>query len=602
MQKAANQKAPESVQPEAQRQLQILDLIKKKRSPEDDIRVHEVIASQLKLEEKIEEICKIDHPETPAPIANKEKAPEPQLPSMELIRIDNREYIRQNMRMMQKNMPRNKLIRYILYDYWRLRSYGKRMHLFSAMIFPPKVLLDRSISEYVLAIQTETAKVLPLVYFAAEIGWLHLGKFEYNLLTKLKEFCEAIMRIDTVPVKKHIPAERFNDLRRALLACHYDEAYPTMIVNSLTTALNQYANTKPRSEIAGNIAYNLMAESSGTPCPYSLVIAAAMAQYRRFIKLRDLINTVDGGVISDYDFDCDDKTRAKIDAHIYMLTKKIETLLDERKKVEQVNFFVNQFVPSINAERGSYDFHLLVEFYEAGAGVEKYQFMRDNDEVAIFVINYFKRFFTEFEMLLSDAVEVEGEGMLRLFSFEIANTEITYIKNELHALNKKIFSCPCLSRKRFMMLKDKNQPEVPSPEEAFVLHIVDELNHVMTAFGEKIGGICLGHSKEPTPGEEHRILKLIDPSVFIGKRFELYYWNRMILSPGYMRGKTLGRVLNNIASLCFLFPLYFLDRKLFSFIDKEREIQDKLGLAKEELAHAANPSAYNGIKNKYHLK
>jgi hypothetical protein len=602
MQKEAKPGAPQSVQSETQQQLQILDLIKKQRSPEDDRKVHDIIASQLRLEEKIQEIRKIDQPDSPAPAAAKEKSDATPPPTLELIRIDNREYIRHNLRMMQKNMSRNKLIRYVLYDFWRLKNYGKKLNLFTAMLFPPKVLLNRSIAEGVLIIQEETSKILPLVYFASEVGWLHLGKYEYNLLTKLKEFCETIMKIDAIPVKKHIPPDRFNDLRKALIACNYDEAYPTMIVNSLTAVLNQYVKTKPRSEITGNIAFALMVESAGSSCPYTLVVAAAMAQYRRFIKFRELINPVDGGVISDYDFDCDEKTRSKIDAHIYIVTKKIESLLEERKKVERINFFVNQFVPAINADRGSYDFHLFVEFYEAGAGVEKFQFIRDNDEIAIFVINYFKRFFSEFEKLLSDAVELESEGMVRLFSFEIANTELTHINNVLHALNKKLFSCPSLSRKRFMLLRDKKQPEVASPEESFILHIVDELNRVMVAFGEKIGGICLSHSKEPTPGEEHRILKLIDPSVFIGKRFELYYWDRMILSPGYMRGKKLGRILNTIASLCFLFPLYFLDQKLFSFIEKEHEIQDKLKSAKEELEHVTNPAAFMGIKNKYHLK
>ncbi|OHD53957.1 MAG: hypothetical protein A2Y33_12360 [Spirochaetes bacterium GWF1_51_8] len=602
MRKTPPEKGTDTPLSDTDKQLKILDLIKMKRSPEDDLKVQRILVSRADAGRKIKEIEEIDSPSMKGVDPPKSDSSSDDELFNFPVKPDNREFIRQNTRTMQKSLGRNPMFRYWLFDYWRIGAFGKSTRIVRPGFIPPRVTYTSEISSIMESIRDEASKILPMVYFAAEVGWLHLVKFDYNLLVKLKNLCEAIINTECVSVWKVVPGERFFEVKKAFLECHYEETFPKLIVNAFTGVLNQYVKTKPRAQALGELTFRMLTDRSENHNIYNVVLGTAMVQYRKFLRLRDLINPVEGGIIGDYDFDCDESTRTKIEAHIYMLTKKIEGLLDEKRKIERINYFIAQFAPLLAADNTKYDFRQMVEFYETGSGVDKFQFIRDNNEIAIFVINFFKRFFAEFENLLTGAVEVEGEGVIRLFNFEFANLELSRLKSIVLALNKMIFSSPTLSRKRFIQLKDKNQPESPSAEEAYVIHVVDEINKVMIGLGEKIGNICLNHSKEPTPGEEHRIIKMIDQSVFIGNKYEIYFWDRMILVMGYLRGRSFGSALSALAAVCFLFPLYFMDTHLYSNLEKEREIKDKLRTAKTELEHAMNPAAFQALVNKYRLK
>ncbi|NPV00675.1 MAG: hypothetical protein HPY53_04760 [Brevinematales bacterium] len=565
--------------------MRIAKLLQKKRDTKTNAKVQEIIAGPLPIEQKLAQIELIDNEE----LLKKKKIITPQAAEALLCTI-------------KKPIKRNGFFIYMMRDYRRINEFGKATGLVNASLIPPKVGVNvKEILPLLGSLQRDAAIIIPIIDFVLESGWTILDKNDYNLIAEFKKLCEAIQRVVINTMTARALLDAFSAVETYFLLCNYMPEYPEIIISSIRHVLR--SNQRPEGKIAAatTIARRLLQQTAGSQPLYHLIMSLNMAEYRRFLSLKDLILIQPQGVISNFDFNCGDDIKARIQQFVRDNSSMLDTLMKEKYDVDKVRRFLREYSQrSANPDDNDrYDFQLIASFYEPKKSGTQYRFAQDKDNMAAFAANYFTRFLDEFEDFLIDRIPIDDFGLVKVFDSECFSLEVNRIRNTLGKLSRVVFSCPHLTRQRYFQFKQINRDISPSPQELAAMQFAEELTDIAITIGEKIGHITMNHQFDPNLVVVPENLRPIEPAFNSQTAFSLPYWEKKIQFDGYLKNMAFRDALSRVASLCFLSGIYFYNTHLHALLEKEKKIDSAIFEIRERLEKVTDVITMEKLKNKY---
>ncbi len=565
--------------------MKIAKLLQKKRDAKANAKVQEIIASGIPIEEKLARIELIDNEE----LLKKKKIITPQAAEALLSTI-------------KKPIRRNGFFIYMMRDYRRIREFGKATGLLNASLIPPKVGINvKEILPLLGSFQRDVAIILPIIDFVLESGWMILDKNDYNLIAEFKKLCEAIKQVIVTSMSPRALLDAFSAVETYYLLCNYMPEYPEIIISSIRHVLR--SNQRPEGKIAAatTIARRLLQQSAGSQPLFHLIMSLNMAEYRRFLTLKDLILIQPQGVISNFDYNCGDDVKCRIQQFIRDNSSNLDILMKEKFDVEKVRRFLREFSQRSQSpdDNERYDFQLIETFYEPKKPGTQYRFAQDKDNMAAFAMNFFSRYLDEFEDFLIDRVPIDDFGLVKVFDSECFSLEVNRIRNTLGKLSKLVFACPHLTRQRYFLFKQINRDISPSPQELAAMQFAEELTDIVITVGEKIGHIIMNHQFDPNLVVIPDNLRPIEPAFSSQNAFSLPYWEKKIQFDGYLKGMVFRDALSRVPSLGFLSGIYFYNSHLHALLEKEKKIDNAIFEIRERLEKVTDVITMEKLKNRY---
>ena len=446
---------------------------------------------------------------------------------------------------------------FLFKEYRKVREFGKRTHIFVSVLFPPAVRLN-------------------------------LHKIDYNLISVLKRLCQKInstnFKLLNYKDKKLI--NRLRSLEELFLTLQYRPEYPEKIISALDTVLNKDPDFEADPKNMPGLVRKILAKEVMLPSLYNFLLGLNMLKYNRFFTLAELMRRNSGEIIDSSDFDCEPKIYDKIQSYIEESTQNL--LLLHKKKREILKLRV--FLPT--NENGEADFSRLQFFYDAFQSENKYQYVKDKENIVLFAPRFLRLFVHTFEHLLNGKVQFSQVGKVEIFSNVFFQIELSKLPYLIEKMEKLAFSYPTFSRSRYLLIKSANAGAIAI--EAELMQIIEECLDYLLGIGKKLSGVLGLREKIGKPEGKSEPL---DPIALRGKPFSLPYEENIIKSRTLINGRTVLEALTMAISMSFLAGIFFIDQNTTSLLIREQEIDQKMRSKLEILERIADPETYLELKD-----
>jgi hypothetical protein len=318
-------------------------LLRKNRSLAKKTEVEKIITSQMTIEEKIEEIEKID--KTLISPTDRFKSLE-RLPSQEASAsaseakrgkpYQKTEYVKHSVIASTHNRQQlllhpapSRFVDYVLQERLKFTEFARTSGLvdpgFLALF--PKVDKSgvRKLSDSLQNVLIQ--KLKPVLAHVLDEGWRHLGKYEYNLIAAFSRLVEEAARANYRYEKKDRSYfSHFSSLERAFLLFYSRPEFISDLRNAAESALSHENLTdKERRQVLASLNLFLL-DTAAKPCLHDFILMLSMIMSRRAVSVGDLISKDSGILICTDEFDCSPAIQAAIDLKIADLVKKLNTL------------------------------------------------------------------------------------------------------------------------------------------------------------------------------------------------------------------------------------------------------------------------------------
>ncbi len=587
------------IRKESDNYLQMAKLLKMKRPPETEELIKRVLDSKIPIEEKIRKIELIDAQEKGTEI-QKETLTDLEVKNIiKEKKLSTEEITSRNRGKIKIKLFRNPFFIFIFKDYKKIREFGIKTGFINSRLIPPGFLLNfDGLKNLITIIQKDTVILLKKIDLILNKGWQVLDKSDYNLLVEFKKLGECIseMKIISYKYSFRFKIENYRKLEEAFLTCHYQPEYPDIIRKSISNVLIFLERPRSEAELAEIIVKKILERNGETACLYNFIIAINMIDCRRAIKFNDLIRRQASGVINTFNYNCSPDVQQKINVYINDYTQNLQNFLKEKTEIDRIKVFVDKFIKLGQDGGKSFDFRIVEEFYESGEKPEKYHYSEDKDDISVFAIRYFNRFFSEFENFLIDRINITGFGLIKSFSSDIFQLDMDMLRRILTVFEQENYSFPKLSRHEFFELKQARKERNSTAPQLALIQMIDKLSEIIQEIGKKIGQIYLNNIGKNNNNEPEKVKKADDDTSIKSYDSSMPYWNNIILSYGYIKGKTFSQVVSEIAGLCFISALYFYDTRIYAMLEKERKIYQEIEETAKQLERIADAVTYEKIQ------
>ncbi len=584
---------------EAEIYLQIGRLLKKERPQEIQDKVMQMLNLDISLEEIIKKIKEMDNIEGlkarvsgPANEGGTET-------------FQRKKYIVQAATV-QKNIrgikvPRKKLnfFKYLFTEWLNIRRFSLKTPIIRSGFFKFKIDMKRAQWE---SIQKDASLILHYLRFILENGWMILSKHEYNRLVLLKKLCDEISACnmtyfhdDEYVLGKIAPVEMY------FLACHYRQDYSNKILDSLIFVLKYFKRSEDKIHSVSFFVNKLLFQTRDVYSLYNLILAVNMVNYRKYIGLYDLIQELPGGVISNYDFDCDGNTRPKIAAFISEKEMRLEQLMEEKREMNKVGLLIKQNADQKTEGRGFEEYDALIRFYEAETGMDKPKFLIDKDNLYLFGGNFIKRFLGEFEIFLNGRFKIEKWGEIQPFTVEFFAGDIGRMQSLLKAFNGKNLAFLRFNHARLAEIKRSQNFGTASSEEIEIVRFIDEISALILEIGKKIGHLSIACRTDPFGPDQEKVFKPMDLSYLSKSPITIPFCDKNILLPGFLYEKKFSEALLTITALCYDAGRFLQNEEIVSYRQKELKMDEEILKIKQTLERVADPVVFERIRKVYRL-
>jgi hypothetical protein len=159
-----------------------------------------------------------------------------------------------------------------------------------------------------------------------------------------------------------------------------------------------------------------------------------------------------------------------------------------------------------------------------------------------------------------------------------------------------VYTLPVLTRREFFDLRTSKKDAMPAPPALMLIQTVDALTDILTGIGGKLGNIHINYKKDFPSGNSEISFEPLDISATWKKGVSVPFWDKRILSPGYLKEKFFSDAVATITSLCFLSAVYFYNMRLYSFLEKEMKINNMILETKRTIERLADVVTFEKIK------
>lgn len=596
------------IQREAENYRVMGELLTKHRAPREAESVRNVLESEAPLEEKIRRIRAIDLngsavQDVPAgkPLAAVPESPSPARknpPASDVLRSQPAPAFETGPESVERIRPairRSGFFGFFFREYGRLQEFGTKTGLLSFRLIPPSFLLNGFTAKTILsAAFRDAAEVLPLLRFIQERGWLTMEKFDYNLVSLFCRFCEILLGMrNGGGGQGEFFLRSLQSAENLWLACHYRNDYPSKIAAGIEDQLKRYPERERVAVSARESVLRLLAAVTFRPTVGNLLLASDMIAFRRYLELPDLLRELPGGVVGVYRFDAPLFVQQRISAWIADNARQADLYSAEKARIDRIRLFTEQFTVPLEDGGVEYDFRFIAAFFADNDAGKNNQFLRDTDDVIQFAGRFYPYLLQAFRNFLVERVELESVGTVRAFPPDFFLADVDRLTAHVARLTQNNFQCPHMERSEFLEFREKDRRHTPSSGQMGMIQILDELSGILTFIGMRASALCGRHEKPDIPlsfnGENAQACQSDIDTVF---------WDKRIVSAGYLRGKTFGQALYTFTTLVFLGALYFRNAEILGTLDRSYRVEQSLEKSLRALKRVADPAAFEQIRSR----
>jgi hypothetical protein len=481
--------------------------------------------------------------------------------------------------------------RYLFRERSKIRAFGRRTHTLLASWFPPGARADpqlpRFFEQYLQPWATELAQHLEPVL---DLGWLHLTKRQYNWIVVLKQLCDRIVATDFAHLN-YRDRNLIDGLRRLeslFLLLRYKENVTQRLLSSLRTVFEKKSKVESEYGPTADLVNRLLSEEITLPSLWNCLLALNMVKSRRFLTLGDLIRHGLGDVVSAKEYDCSPQVRKKIDEYVESCHEMLQTLHEQLVEARRLNSYLAY------DESGSLDTSLLATFYETEAKGEGIRLEKDLDNVMLFAPRFFTAFDRAFQALLNGTVAFTGGLKGAVFSPACFQTEFTRLRNAIEKLERVAFTYANFPYKRYLLIRSSTMGAIA--KEVEVMQLIDEGLAVIFELGKSLARLL---SMNGVGAPEGKGEQPVDSPALQGRPFRLPFTGRKLQAKGFLQGKNVAVLLEQVVSICFSADVLFQDPAIFMHLGKERKVADQLEVKLRQLEHLVDDKTYTELKLRY---
>ncbi len=570
-------------------------LLQKKRSREKSRRVDDILSMDIPPEEKIVLIDQVDKEKKTVELSKIQEN------SHDLASLLRRENIisREAARHLQKSIKvvpgKRKFIQFILHDYRELRAFCRRSSFTNVRFFPPRVSIDREMTElFFNRIRNDAAELVFSLKLILSIGWQHLDKMEYNLLVQLDMLCRRIIdtSIHLMDFRHGQVLGQISQLEGNFFLCHYKNNYPELIVLKLKEVISLHPELSINKNRIISLAQSILENSPHSMNLGSFITAANTARYRQVIPFSNLFRDEYPMIINNFDFECSGEVRHNIDRAIEKSTKELIRDLSQKREMEHVAAYVK-----ITSD-GSFEYQPLADFYNGTSKLHEGTFDVDRKKMLDFIIRFFDAFFSSFTDLLSGEVRFSDNRKGRIFSSAFFQFEMEKLYLLQQRLAKYPYAVKDFSRRDFTkMILNPGSESGPKRESA---GIAREMLEHLASISEKLMRLLRGHNE----GDRQYVAgdpRVISEEMIQQGSFAIPYYSEKILEGSEDGGETIREILTRVVSLMLLFTRFVKDERADLFLSGLERVNRSIAAAQERIRRLATVAEYQKMRDQHNF-
>jgi hypothetical protein len=373
--------------------------------------------------------------------------------------------------------------------------------------------------------------------------------------------------------------DRYMDLENLFICLYYREEYPQRVIDSLEDVIGNLSEGMAKAEEGGMQIRRILYPDITLPSLTNFLLIMNMIKFRRYISLKELINTKSGKVVDSTRFDCSRSIQTKINSMINDVKHEVLLLYRKEREVKELKTFVPMGSDKM------LDFTPLKRVYERGSGTD-HQFEQDKDKILHFVPRFNYAFTMVFENLLTGKINAENIGPVRIFKEVFFNRDLERLIRTAEKIEQLAFKSPVFPKKRYIQIK-KDRSEAITVE-IEILQLIDECILIYRELMEKLAEI-IRRDKSDT---DRQLSTPIDPVYLEKDNFSIPYAYSMILDNPVCSGKTVRHTISGIVSVLFLYLLHMEDSYTKNLVNRDQEIRKDINVKLEVLERLSEPEEY----------
>ncbi len=569
------------IEKEADEHICLGRLLQRQRDEESKWAVDRILASDLRVPQKIERIREIDEKQDSEEIE--------QIVRHAYLQAARRRSakIRESIKVPQKSAG---YLSFLFREMRQIRDFGNKTHVLQTGLFPPGVRINRELQGYLVRyLQSWAAELSSRLKLASDHGWLHLTPLQYNLVGTLRQLCERILSFDFVHLnyRSRNLIDKLRRIETLFLILHYHSTYLDSILRSLALVYKKQGKDEEEGKEAQNLAFRILARDATLPSLYNCLVGLNIVKHRRLLSLSDFLRPGLGEAVNGQEFECDPEVRERIEAYSRDSVDSIKKLHSRLQEVRRLNSYLDR------DEQGNANDGILRSLYQTDRGKEDRNYEADQENLLLFTLRLFQAFYRLFFPLLSGKVQIAAVGRSAVFSRSFYELELARLGGVIEKLRKGPFHFSKFPLDRYLQLKNNRIGAIGNESE--LIQLIDEGVADLVDLGKSLAkvlsfdlGAAMAEEAEP-----------LEPAILQGKPFHLPHGDRRIESNPFLEGKTVVEALSSAVSFCFTAGVLFQDRFVYYFLGRERRFEMELESRMKLLKNLLDPERYRELSSRY---
>jgi hypothetical protein len=569
------------IEKEADDNIALGRLLRKERDELKKKAVDRVLATDLRIPQKIEKIREIDEKQEAQEIERVVQRAYLQAVRRQFVRI------RDSVKAPQKDIP---YLGYMLRERRRIRDYGRKTHVLETPFLPPGIRINRELRNFfVRDLQNWSAEISHRLDLITEHGWLHLTPLQYNLVVLLKSFADKCLSFDFIHLnyRDRNLIDKMKRIECLFLMMHYRPEYVEIILDSILTVYRKQGKKEEEGKETRDLAVRILREDVTLPSLYNCIVGLNMVKHRCFLNLGELMRPGLGDAVSTRDFNCSLEVRLRIDAYVHNSLESIKKLHSQLHEVRRLNSYLHY------DQQGLVDSSNLSRLYGKAVPEDEGDFQTDQRNVLLFAQRLFEAFYTTFLSFLNGKVQIGGIGRTAIFSRPFYEIEMARLAAIIDRLKKGPFHFGNFPLSQYLQVKEAKIGAIGNEME--LVQIVDDGIASLADLGKSLARV-LGSSTGRLNDQPEQPL---EPVIFQGKPYSIPHAESRIRDRTYLEGKTVSEALADAVSLCFTMGMLFRDRFVFFVLGSARRYEAELQAQLRLMKNLLDPEHYREILSRY---
>jgi len=479
------------------------------------------------------------------------------------------------------NIKKNNFFIFLFSDYRKIRDFGRNTNLAYSKLIPPSFhFYNDVVKNFIYPIQKEALFIAEYMTIVLDNGWLYLNKRDYNICSSFYILLQSLIsfKLTSLDYTSEFLLAKIKDIESSFLVCIYQSEYTSVIKGSMETVLGIYKKPPDQINSAKQLTDSFLAidMKSQTLCNFILMIN--MMKCLHYIRITDLINRTAPGVINTFDYDASEAVRKKISSFLAENQRKCLDLKTSQKELDKLLKLLGPAEKKGMDDNLIYNLSILSEFYDQETP-EKLKFNNDKENIGIFCLKYFSKFYTVFSTKLTGSFVIEGIGIVKAFAQELFQSDMNKISSLIEKYNMALPHIPDTSRADYQDYRTGKDKFEKNPVISDLFKIINELTDRVVIIGKRLAQVTNVVKKDPSPYIPGNIVPQITLGIYHSNEILVPYWDKPVMDNGFLFQKKFSSAVESMASLCLLTGTFLYHPEVCSL----QETYDKIEI---EFQHA----------------